>query len=742
MRWLMIFTLGFSLGCGLCAYLLPVNTIWILCTGALFFALIVMWRGKRERFRRCVVFLLGLSLGSGWFLGYHALYLDAALGVDGQSSEASIRIRDYSVQTDYGSSVEATVTVGGKTYHTKVYLKDNRELVPGDTLTGGFRFQTTLPGGGKPSSYHRGRGTFLLMYQAGDLTLGHSESRTWSDRVAELRKSLKDGVTACFPEDTRAFAKALLLGDTSELSYEVDTNLKVSGICHVAAVSGLHVSILFGLVSVLTLRRRFLTALVGFPALILFGALAGFTPSVTRACLMWGLMGLAWVLDKNYDSLTALSFAALVMLLKNPLVIADVSFQLSVGSVAGIFLFSGKIQTWILKQFPNLDGKSRKGRWLRWFAASVSVTLGAQFFTAPLCALYFGVVSLIGIVTNLLTLWVIAFIFYGVAGVCLLNGFWHGGAVLLAKGISWLIRYVLLAAKAMAHIPLAAVYTRSPYIVVWLIFVYLLLAVFLWQRQKRPGILTCCAVMGLCAALLASWAEPLLDDTRFTVLDVGQGQCLLLQSGGHTFMVDCGGSRDKEAADIAAETLLSQGIAKLDGLILTHCDRDHVGGVEGLLSRVDTRVLILPAGSEDMTFHTEGQVIGASETMELTFENGKIRVYPAKYPGDSNESSLCVLFDTENCDILITGDRNGFGERSLLRNEDIPKVDVLVAGHHGSGNSTCQELLTAVQPEIVCISVGENNPFGHPAPELLNRLEENGCTVYRTDISGDILIRR
>ena len=90
----------------------------------------------------------------------------------------------------------------------------------------------------------------------------------------------------------------------------------------------------------------------------------------------------------------------------------------------------------------------------------------------------------------------------------------------------------------------------------------------------------------------------------------------------------------------------------------------------------------------------------------------------------------------------MTGDRDSFGERSLLRNAAIADVDVLVAGHHGSKYATCEELLTAVRPEIVCISAGRENSFGHPAPELLQRLESFGCTVYRTDLHGDILIRR
>ncbi len=738
MRKLQCLTLGFSLSCALCAYLVRPEKLWIPCGCFLLLLLLTLVTGKERK--RTVLFLLGLSLGSGWYWGYSVFYLAGAVRMDEETVPATVRVGDYSCATDYGSTVDGTVTLDGKAYRVKVYLKDKENLGPGDTLTGTFRFRVTTPGGSEPATWHKGRGTFLLLYQSGELSLGTSESRSWLDRAAELRKNLKGILTDCFPEDTRAFAKALLLGDTTDLSYETDTDLKVSGIRHVAAVSGLHVSILFALLSAATLRKRSLTALVGFPALLLFAALAGFTPSVTRACLMWGLMLLSMVLGKHYDKVTALCFAALIMLLWNPMVVTDVGFQLSVGSVAGIFLFSGKIQKWMLGRFSPKKGRSRKG--IAFLAGSVSVTLGALAFTAPLSALYFGTVSLIGVVTNMLTLGIISLIFYGILGVCLMDVLWHTGAALLARGVSWLIRYVLAVAKLLSDIPLAAVYTRSPYIVAWLVFVYLLLVVFLAQKKRMPGVLTCCAVIGLCAALLCSWAEPMRDDVRFTVLDVGQGQCLILQSEGCTYLVDCGGDRDDEAADIAAEALLSQGIASLDGLILTHCDRDHAGGVEGLLSRVDTDLLILPAETGGRTFHTKGEVVYAAENLELTFGTGKIRIYSPKYGGDTNENSLCVLFDTENCDILITGDRDGFGERSLLRNADLGKVDILVAGHHGSKNATCSELLAAVRPEIVCISVGRNNPFGHPAPETLARLEENGCQVYRTDLNGEIVIRR
>lgn len=360
-------------------------------------------------------------------------------------------------------------------------------------------------------------------------------------------------------------------------------------------------------------------------------------------------------------------------------------------------------------------------------------------FTAPLCAWYFGMVSLIGVVTNLLTLWVVSGLFCGIGVVCVLGVCWPGGASVLAWVLSWGIRYVLWMAKTLGEVPLAAVYTGNPYITFWLVFVYALLGLFLISQNRRPGVLGACAGMGLCLALLFGQWELGAEDVRLTVLDVGQGQCVLLQSQGRSFLVDCGGDSDRASAELAARTLRGQNIRHLDGLILTHCDRDHAGGAEYLLSLVDTGVLIQPQTGD---VRAEVPTVYATDDLELTFGNTVLRIFVPTYPGDSNETSLCVLFDTEKCDILITGDRDDYGERSLLRNRSLPKVDVLVAGHHGAKDSTCQELLDAVQPSIVCISAGADNPYGHPAPELLSRLERAGCEIYRTDIHGTITIRR
>ena len=738
MRKLMWFTIGFAAACGLCAYTLLVEwVIPLISAAALVLAILMGCTMRWKTFRPAAFACLGCILGFVWFLIFRGWYLQPAIRLDGVEREAAFTASDYGYETDYGSAVDGVLLLEDQYYQTRIYLDGKKEIAPGDQILGMFRFRVTTPDGQEESTYHQGKGIFLLAYQEGDVQIDSAEETPWWCFPSVLRQQINGVLQSCFPEDVAAFSKALLLGDGDDLSYETDTAFKLSGIRHIIAVSGLHISILYGLISFLTAKKRFLTAIVGIPVLLLFAAVAGFTPSVVRACIMVGLMMLATLFDREYDSPTELAFACLVMLVLNPLVITSVSFQLSVGCVAGILLFNTPIHKWMKDKFKNA------GRLQNWLCSSVSVTLSAMSLTTPLSAYYFGAVSLVGAVTNLLTLWIVNLIFNGIIIVCLASLLSGSFSAIMGSILAWPIRYVLFMADILGELPFAAVYTRSSYITVWLVFCYCLLAFYLLVRRKRPLILGCCAATGLCLALLASWAEPLLDDTRVTVLDVGQGQSILLQSEGRTYLVDCGGDSDIKTADIVAETLLSQGVDHLDGILLTHYDRDHAGALSNLLTRIRTDLLLLPDTVNELTPpDIEGEILYVDETVSLSFGDAEITVYGPIYSGSSNENSLCVLFDTEKCDILITGDRSDFGERMLMRKTELPDVDLLIAGHHGSRYSTSEELLQTVQPEVVIISVGADNTYGHPAPELLERLEKYGCTVYRTDISGTIIYRR
>ena len=739
MRKLMWLTIGFALGCGICTYGGRVPGIFpdcFLLAGSL--GLLVAGR-KWAGCLRPGALLLGCALSFVWFAGYNAVYLRPVLTADGQERNMEITVTDYSVPTNYGARTEGTIALGDRKYSAAVYLREETELAPGDTVAGIFRFRVTAPEGNETSSYFYSKGIFLVLYQAEEITV---EKGTGTERKylpVVLAGRIGRILEETFPADTQPFAKALLLGDTSNLDYETDTALKISGIRHVVAVSGLHISILYSLICLLTVRKPVLTALMGIPVLLLFSAVAGFTPSVTRACVMILLMLLAQLFERDYDPPTALSASVLLMLLVNPTAIASVSLQLSAGCVAGILLFQQPVREWLLSVLPEKGPERIRNV----FCTSVSVTISAMSLTTPLSAYYFGMVSLVGVLTNFLTLWVVTLVFNGIVAVCALHLLWAKGAAVLAAVLSWPIRFVLTVAELLADFPVAAVYTESGCIVAWLVFVYLLLAVFLAGKEKRPGVLLCCGCIGLCAAMLAAWTEPRLDDSRFTVLDVGQGQSILLQSSGKTFLVDCGGDDPEETADLIAEELLSQGITTLDGIVLTHYDADHADALSNLLCRVDTKLLVLPdTHHEGSMTELPEETVYVWEDLKLTWGDDAMTVYGPVYSGSDNENSLCVLFDTQKCDILITGDRSEFGERMLLRRTELPDVDVLVAGHHGAADSTSEQLLAAVTPETVVISVGENNIYDHPAPALLQRLEDFGCRVFRTDRDGKIIIRR
>lgn len=748
MRKLMWFAIGFAVAMLIGTYILPVQ-FYLAAAGAaaLLLAVFLVCMLHFPKMGIAAMAVFSCVVGFMWLFAFDSLYLSTARAYDDVEMELTIVASDYSYETDYGAATEGKIELNGKAYTVLAYHDKDSILAPGDTIIGNFLLRSTLPGGRHESEYNRSNNIFLTARPRGDLSVCRSEQIPLKYYPAFIRHRIIETIQSTFPADTAAFACALLLGETDGIDYETDTAFKLSGIRHIIAVSGLHVTILFSLVYVVTGRRKWITALLGIPVLFIFAAVAGFSPSITRACIMHSLMVIAMLFNKEYDPPSALSFAVVCMLSINPWSVTNVGFQLSVCCLIGIIMFSERIKNYLMDKKRLGRCKGIRKKLAAWLASSVSISLSAVVFTTPLCAYYFGVVSIIGPLTNLLTLWIITFVFYGIMLACLMGLVLPIAGTAIAWLISWPIRYVLWVAKLMASLPLSAVYTHSIYIVVWLVFVYVLLGVFLLAKNKYPIHLTCFATIGLCFALIASWTEPMKDDFRVTVLDVGQGQCILLQSEGRNYLVDCGSYSESYAADQAAGMLLSQGIIRLDGVILTHFDSDHAGGVAYLLTRVPADYLFLPnCPDEDETSqalyaYTEGAVQNVLKDMVVSFGNTKISIIPSKSASSNNESGLAILFQTKNCDILITGDRSEKGELELIEHMTLPELEVLIVGHHGSKTSTCRELLIKTSPEIAIISVAADNSYGHPADEVLQRLEKFGCKIYRTDLSGTIIYR-
>lgn len=742
MRKLMWFTIGFAAACAAGIYLGVGLWLAPVCAtlGIAFFFF------KQKITAVIATVCIGLAIGSLWSWGHDAIYLKEARLYDGKTENAVGTVTDYSYETNYGVAADSKVELEGKYYRIRLYTESKEPLQPGDVIEGKIRFRLTTADSLQGETYHQGDGIFLLGYVQKDFKLRKTESIFPQYWGAYIRMKLSKMICDVFPGDTAAFAVALLLGDSSMLTYEMDTDFKLSGIRHVIAVSGLHVSILISLVYILSIRKRYLSAIIGIPVLILFAAVIGFTPSVTRACIMQILMLLALALNKEYDPPTALAFAVLGMLCVNPRTIVSVSFQLSVGCLIGIFLFYERIKGFLLRKLKISKIKKLRDRVVFAAVSGVSITLSTMITTTPLSAAYFGTVSIVGVLTNLLTLWVISFIFIGILMVCVIGFAWLPLAKIIAWIIAWPIRYVILVAKLLGSLPHSAVYTCSSYVVIWIVMCYVLFVIFMFSKKKQPWLLLSGGALGLILAILLTWAEPLGDNYRVTVFDVGQGQSILIECDDKRYLVDCGGDSDKTAADTVTHYLLSRSITKLDGIILTHYDADHAGGVPLLLTGIDVETLYLPdtedeSGRRQALEETHGNIFWLSSYGELETEKMKLCMIPGKHDKVDNERSMCVLFQTENCAILITGDRSTVGEKALLQQVELPPVDILIAGHHGSGSSTGMELLTKIQPKIAVISVAENNYYGLPAEQTLYRLRLFGCRVYRTDLEGTIVFK-
>ncbi len=749
MRFLMLFVIGFVAGCAVGIWVF--HGIWILMAAAIGFALWILLRSfknLRRVYKITALLSLGVAIGALWMFFYDSMYIHSARQLDGETRSISIEVTDYSVPNSRGTGGKGKVNLNGKSYKVYYYLSESCSLKPGDKVKGSFDFSFTGFGGESDPTYHQGTGIFLIAYANDSIKSHKLEKIPIKYFPVFLRKNIIHKIDSIFPKDVSGFARSLLLGDTSELKNEDDAALKVSGIRHVVAVSGLHISILMSFVFILVRDRRFLNSILGIPMLILFSALAGFTPSVVRACVMQIVFIIGMEIEKEYDAPTALSLAVLLLVVINPLVLTSISFQLSVACVIGILLFSGKIHDFLLRtRLGPAKGKSLKSRVIRTSVQSVSITLSTMATTLPISAYYFGSVSLVSILSNFLLLWLISFCFYGIALSCLFGFLIPPLGAIMATAVSCLIRGILLAAKLLSKIPFASVSTRNLYVFLWLVFVYVLFAVFLISKKRKPFLLCTLAALGLCVSLSLSYIEPRMDHYRVTVLDVGQGQCILIQSKESCYVVDCGGFSDYAAADMVAQTLRSCGFTQIDGLILTHFDYDHAGNAEPLLHQISADNIYVPDADSDndirenLEYEYSGTLCKVRKTKVLNCGVGKLTIYPGEPEKDGNESSLCILFQAEDCDILITGDRNTKGERYLLNNAELPHIDVLIVGHHGAESSTSLYLMQQLKPRTAVISVGVDNRYGHPNAVIINRLKDFNCTIWRTDQDGTIVFR-
>ena len=292
----------------------------------------------------------------------------------------------------------------------------------------------------------------------------------------------------------------------------------------------------------------------------------------------------------------------------------------------------------------------------------------------------------------------------------------------------------------------AAYKTKKRRIPPLLISILVLFAVFLAGLFRPDGFLRQ-SPSSLPDRELDSLTDP---DMPLTVrfLDVGQGAAALLISDGHAVVID-GGGRGTSSFFVAY--LKEQGVTTLDAVIATHFDEDHIAGLIGAMNVFPANEVLVPAYTADTKIYASFMRMAENKNLPrrtpspgetLTFGKAAIRFLgPSLFDHErENDNSLAVLISGGGCRFLFTGDLETEGETELLASGRSLRADVLAVGHHGSSTSTTEELLSAVSPSYAVISVGADNGYGHPSPEVLARLKKAGCEVLRTDISGTVVL--
>lgn len=746
MRKLAIFSASFALATAAYVWLLPPAPA-LVTAGFLLLAGVCLLFLRSSGAKRARLAAFGMAFGLLWSRGYEKIKLEPLRAHCGENVTITAEICDYPQTTTYGIRVKAKLD-GGRIL---LYLNDGEQTLHlGDRVTITAEVVDVTRGSGDNNNlYYQSNDISLLGFQRGALTVQPAKHVPYFCYPKVAAAAFRRQIQSTFPDKAEGFALALLSGERSGLSYQSRNALSVAGLSHVIAVSGMHVSLIVGVLQFLCRRRR-LAAVVSMAVMLFFAAMLGFPPSVTRAVIMNSVLLIAPLVRRENDPPTSLSAALFVILLFHPWAIANISLQLSFGAIVGIFLLAPHIYQWVMRaaQGKLLNRYRLLRRLFSAAALSVATTLGATLATLPLVAYAFGTVSLIAPISNLLLLPVVSLTFCFSFAATLLGAIIAPLGAVLGKILALPIRFLLWAVERLAQLPYAAVYTCSGYIVAWLVLLYVLLAVFLLQRKKRQPLLLCaCILVSLCAACGLSSAQR--GTTAVTVFDVGQGQSVLLRCGDFTALVDCGGDDGDENGEMIARKLLMSGHRRIDALILTHYDTDHLCGAAQLLRRVEVGELILPAvegGAEQREAllavarqtRTPYRFITADTTLQI--DGGALLLMP---PPNASENNACLsaLMSAQEYDILITGDLPAAQERQLIKTHDFPELEVLVAGHHGAKNSTSVELLAALKPAAVAISVGRNR-FGHPAQEVLDRISAAGASIYRTDINGEITFLR
>jgi competence protein ComEC len=600
-----------------------------------------------------------------------------------------------------------------------------------------------------------------------------AENRGSAARAAlfDIRSTLNDSISRILPSPEAGLAAGILLGSKSDLPSDLTEDMQSTGTSHLVAVSGQNVVFLAALLMaalawVIGRRPAAWAALAGILA---YAALVGAQPSVVRALIMGVLYVVAIALGRRNTAFVAMGVAAAVMTADDPQIVHDVSFQLSFAATLGLIVLTSPLAAG-LERLASRSAAIADFPPTRGIIDIATMTIAATAFTLPIIAINFQRVSLVAPLANLFAVPAFATV-AATSALAAITAFVLPGDAGFMSWLAWPpATYMIEVIRLFAGVPLASSEIRGVHVEHAIAYYAALGALIWWLSHRRaepesieqPQMLyaagrrlipAAALAVVICLASALIWlAASAPDSGRLTVtfLDVGQGDAILIDGpDGHRVLVDGGPSG--EAISAALGRRLPFHDRRLDMVVLTHPQQDHLGGLPEVLEQYSVRSVLTNGfdsdsaafriWSEALSRHgispvhgTRGQTIDLGHGAMLSV----LSAGPGAYASGVNNSSLVLRLAMRDISFLLTGDITQEGEAALLRTGADLRTTVLKVAHHGSSTSTSTQLLSEARPIVDVISVGAGNPYGHPVKQVLQRLE--GDLILRTDENGDVVL--
>ncbi len=629
-------------------------------------------------------------------------------------------------------------------YGDKLQIQGRIRKPPGARNPGAFNY----------AEYLGCRGIYATMnqYSADKIkVLAHGYGNPVMDKIIlPLRKYIRQTADQ-FIGNESYLVIGILLGEKRDLPESVLDDFRSTGLMHLLAVSGLNVGMLilifylvFGILFVPYRSKILLTILMVW----LYAIVTDLSPSVVRASIMGSVILFGWMFERKAFIYNSLAFSAILILVVQPLYLYDIGFQLSyIATLAIVYLYP---------RFKEMIPWKPRNIILKSAMESLVLSVSAMAGTIPIIAYTFNNIAPVSIAANLIAV-PISFALLGLGLLVTAFGFVPFIAYSFGASAYYLTLLLNKSASFFAKVPGGYLETASPDITA-IIFFYVLLVCFAELKEKkwaRKGIVFALLIMTGFYEVKAFIVEKPI--AKITFLDVGQGDCAVIEfENGKVFLID-GGAKDRYVDNglrVIAPYFKHIGIRRLDGVFSSHPDDDHLGGLLYVMEHINIAQLFdTGTGWEGPLYAKYIELVNTKNIPRKILEAGE-RVLidkdiwfdvlsPQKdVKGLSvNEMSMVLRLDAGGHSILFTGDIGFDAERIISYSIDSLKSEIIKVAHHGAKTSSSEDFIDRVAPQEAVISVGQYNRFGHPDPETLERFRARSISIYRTDLSGAIEIR-